>query len=79
VLGLNVGEYDRAFEYARKKLDARFSVNSYLERKQGGKVLVLDCWNTKACDYKQEYLDDLYRLIESHTLIWCINYMHSLL
>jgi hypothetical protein len=42
-------------------------------------VLVHDCWNTLAMNYTQEDLDDLYRLIEHHTLTWCINYMHSLL
>jgi hypothetical protein len=77
--GLNAGEYERALEYAKQKLDVRYSANAYLDRKDGKDVLVKDCWQTPAINYTQKALDGLYKLIEFHTLTWCINYMHSLL
>ena len=78
--GLNAGEFERALEYAKQKLDASgFQIDATMAAKQGQRVVVKDCWNTLAIDYTQEALAGLYKLIEHHAFTRCINYMHHLL
>lgn len=76
--GLRVGETDQALAFAKRKLDASgFQAHTTIVRKQGGGVLVKDCWSTPAGDYSEEALEALRGLIEHHTFTWLVNQLRS--
>lgn len=49
-----------------------------MEKKDGTKVLVNDCWETYADDYIEFSLDWLFSMVRQYSLRWCLNVLHSL-
>ncbi len=76
--GLLVPVSDKMLTIAKKSINEHeYASHKAMRHISGEDVLVKDCWGTYAHEYKQQDLDDLYRLIEEHILTDLINAFYS--
>lgn len=76
--GFRGDEYVRAVQFSITGITRDNFPSRTIEKKDGTKMLIKDCWETDSDDYIKEHLNYLYGKMQPYILEWCLNVIHSL-